>query len=145
MRDELQAHLNEIKDVFSGDFAALVTAQNIIDRNLAELVTFINELTTRTALAVEGPKVTNQLFNQGFSLIFNIFTQNINKNFNVLDNGQASSRASIKGKEKAEADEEAFKKEPSSKGCKEDSEQKSSHPKVFIGVNNISNITRLRS
>ncbi|CAG8525862.1 2514_t:CDS:2 [Paraglomus brasilianum] len=35
----------------------LVTAQNIIDRNLAELVTFINELTTRTALAVEGPKV----------------------------------------------------------------------------------------
>jgi len=139
LRDELQAHLKEAEEVFNGDFAALSTAQNIIDRNLAELVTFINELTTRTALAVESPKVTNQLFNQGFSLIFKIFTQNINDIFNVLDNRETTSRTSVKGKEKAKADEEAFQEEPSSKEFKEDSKQKSSRAKV-IGVNNISNI-----
>ncbi|CAG8642856.1 565_t:CDS:1, partial [Paraglomus occultum] len=56
MREELQQQLEDIKSIFKNDYAVLVTAQNIIDRNLAELVTFINELTTRTALAVEGPK-----------------------------------------------------------------------------------------
>jgi len=135
MRDELQKQLEEIRELFNNDYAAITTAQNIIDRNLAELVTFINELTTRTALAVETSKVTNQLFNQGFSVIFKIFTQNINQIFTSIGARKASSRPTTKGKEKAT--EEASQERSSTK---EGFKQKSSRPKVIIGVNNISTI-----
>ena len=136
MRDELQEHLKEVEKLFNNDFAALTTAQNIIDRNLAELVTYINELTTRTALASEGPKVTNQLFNQGFSLIFKIFTQNINQKLFTLGFRQKTS-PSQKGKE-TEATEEEPIKGSSKKEPKEGSKQKSSQK--VIGVNNISSV-----
>jgi len=60
----LEHHSQQIKQAQPW-FYSHNNSQNIIDQNLAELVTFIN-----IALAEESAKVTNQLFNQGLSKIY---------------------------------------------------------------------------